>query len=60
MWSQLLRGLKWEDHQAQELETNLKNRKLGLVTHAYNHNTQEAEAGELLQIQGLSGGVGRT
>ena len=40
--------------QAQELETNLKTRKLGLEVHASNHNTQEAEAGELLQVPGLS------
>ena len=38
-----------------ESESNLKNRKLGLAARAYNHNAQEAEAGELFQVPGPSG-----
>lgn len=46
--------------QAQKVETNFKTRKLGLVAHASNYNPQKAEAGELLQVPGLSGLLRKT
>ena len=35
--------------------TSNETKKLGLVDHASNHNTREAEAGELLPVPSLSG-----